>query len=78
MDGAYIVDEGDCKDALDFRFYLTKHRMEIWELDHWRPLDDKVGTIFFPTLNASSAGTSCDIYGFDEGRVWSFRAKSPV
>ena len=55
--------------------YLTNHRMEMWEPDHWRPLDDKIGTICFPTLNTSSAGTSCDIYGCEVGRVGSFRAK---
>lgn len=55
--------------------YLTNHRLEMWKLDHWRPLDDKIGTIFFPTLNTSGTGTNCNIYGCDKGRVRSFRAK---
>lgn len=49
--------------------------MEMWELDHWRPLDDKVGTIYFPTLTASGSGTNRDILGCDGGSVGSFRSK---
>ena len=75
-DGDYIPDEGGCKDVLDYTFSLSGHRMELWELDHWRPWDDKVGTIYFPTLTASGSGTNCDIYGCDGGTVGSFRSKN--
>lgn len=74
-DGDYIADSGGCEDALDDGFTLTGHRMEMWELDHLRPLDDKVGTLKFPTLKAPKSGTDCDIYGCDGGKVGTFRSK---
>ncbi len=73
--GDYIVDEGGCKDAVRYGFYLTGHKMEMWDLDHWRPLDDKVGTDYCPTLYASGSSTNSDIYGCDAGSVGSFRGK---
>ncbi|MXY68380.1 MAG: hypothetical protein F4Y47_07450 [Acidobacteriia bacterium] len=65
----HIADSGGCDGA------LTGHRMKMCELDHWRPFEDKVGTLRFPTLTAPTGGTNCDIYGCDGGRVGSFRSK---
>lgn len=73
--GDRIADSGGCEDALNHGFTLAGHRMEMWELSHWRPFDDKLGTLRFPTLTAPTGGTSCDIYGCDGGRVGSFRSK---
>ena len=74
-DGDYYPDEGGCTDALDHGFSLSGHRMELWELDHWRYWDDYVGTMYFPKLSASGSGTNCDVYGCDGGSTGSFRSK---
>lgn len=74
-DGDYYPNEGGCTDALDNGFTLRGHRMELWELDHWRPWDDHIGTMHFPTLTASGSGTNCDVYGCDGGTTGSFRSK---
>lgn len=73
--GDPIADSGGCEDALNHGFTLAGHRMEMWELDHRRPFDDKVGTLRFPPLTAPTGGTNCHIYGCDGGRVGSFRSK---
>ena len=73
--GDYYPDEGGCEEALDHGFELRGHRMELWKLDHWRPWDDHVGTIYFRTLSASGSGTNCDNYGCDAGPVGSSRKK---
>lgn len=70
-----IADSGGYEGALNHRFTLAGHRMEMWELDHWRPLDDKVGTLRFPTLTAPTGGINCDIYGCGGGRLGSLRSK---
>ena len=74
-DGDHYPDEGGCEDALDHGFDLLGHRMELWELDHWRPWDDHVGTMYSPTLSASGNGTNCDTNGCDAGPVGSYRSK---
>ena len=55
---------------------LSGHKMEMWELDHFRSWDDKVGWNRFPTLTAPTSGTNCDIYGYDGGGWGSYRSKS--
>ena len=75
-DGDHYPDSDDCKKVLGYLLYLTGHKMELWELDHWRPLDDKIGTICFPALIAPANTSACDAYGCDRTSIGSYRSKS--
>ena len=75
-DGDFYPDSDGCKEVLDYPFHLTGHKMELWELDHWRPMDDKVGTMYFPSLVAPANRSACDVYGCDGTSIGSYRIKT--
>ena len=75
-DGDHYPDSGGCQEVLDYARYVTGHKMELWELDHWRPLGDKTGAMYFPAIVAPANPSACDACGCDGTSIGSYRSKS--
>ncbi|MCY4598110.1 MAG: hypothetical protein OXC19_25340 [Bryobacterales bacterium] len=75
-EGDFYPDEGGCLEALNRTFHLSGHKMALWELDHWRPWDDEIGTISFPILASPTDDTTCDVHSCEGDRIGSYRPRS--